>query len=286
MPTYQASDGAVLHYDERGTGRPLVAIAGGAARDPIYLGDLGGIGEGRRLIVPHLRGVGSSAVPTDPAVGSWWNQASDLEALRIHLGEDHVDVIAHSAGTRLATSYAARYGDRVSRMLLVTPPSQHLVDVASDVVEIARRRSADAAFEAAVALLQAGPPLTSETEFNEWQRAIAPAGYAHWGEDAKRHSHLGSWDLRAATSFFSVAPPADFVDRLRQCTASVLVIAGADDVLTGLAPVVALSRLFPNGKVEVLADCGHYPWIEQPERFTAAVVEFLREPFSVEARQR
>lgn len=41
--------------------------------------------------------------------------------------------------------------------------------------------------------------------------------------------------------------------------------------------LVALSGLFPNGEVEILAGCGHYPWIEQPERFAVAVEGFLRE---------
>lgn len=45
--------------------------------------------------------------------------------------------------------------------------------------------------------------------------------------------------------------------------------------MTGLAPVVALAGLFPDGRAEVIDDCGHYPWIERPAPFRAAVDGFL-----------
>ena len=54
----------------------------------------------------------------------------------------------------------------------------------------------------------------------------------------------------------SVAPPDDLVTRVGKVTAPVLVIAGADDCVTGLAPVKALATRFPSGRVEVLDRCG------------------------------
>ncbi|MCE7010643.1 hypothetical protein LWC34_48750 [Kibdelosporangium philippinense] len=99
MPTYQAADGVSLHYDIVGEvlgnvsadvlggvpksvfphGRPIVTLAGGAARHPSYLGDLAGL---TGLVIPHLRGVGKS-----PGGGkaSYWEQPADIEALRGHL---------------------------------------------------------------------------------------------------------------------------------------------------------------------------------------------------------
>ena len=106
MPTFRAADDALLHYDEHGDGPPLVALAGGAACHPSYLGDLAGLS--RRLIVPHLRGVGLSPSPAAPEGGSYWQQAADLEALRAHLGLDRLALTGHSAGTRMAVAYAAR----------------------------------------------------------------------------------------------------------------------------------------------------------------------------------
>ena len=55
----------------------------------------------------------------------------------------------------------------------------------------------------------------------------------------------------------------------------VLVVAGQQDGLTGLAPVVAMADMFPSGTAAVIDGCGHYPWVEQPEEFSRVVREHL-----------
>jgi pimeloyl-ACP methyl ester carboxylesterase len=45
----------------------------------------------------------------------------DVESLRVHLGLDQMDLLAHSAGAVLATLYAAAYPQHLSRLILVTP---------------------------------------------------------------------------------------------------------------------------------------------------------------------
>ena len=58
-------------------------------------------------------------------------------------------------------------------------------------------------------------------------------------------------------------------------TAPVLVIAGAEDCLVGLACVMALARLFPSGPFATIEACGHYPWVEQPAAFRHVIDAFL-----------
>ncbi len=54
-----------------------------------------------------------------------------------------------------------------------------------------------------------------------------------------------------------------------------LVVAGADDAMTGLRPAMALADVFRAGRAVVVDGCGHYPWVEQPERFLAEVGAFF-----------
>ncbi|WP_203580660.1 alpha/beta fold hydrolase [Microbacterium hibisci] len=275
MPVYRAADGAELFYDEVGEGAPVVFISGGAARHPSYLGDLAGAGADRRRLTVHLRGVGRSPLPADETAASWWAQGDDLDALRVHLGLDRLDIVAHSAGTRVATAFAARHPERVGRLVLVTPPVAHLVDEPSDTAAIAARRAGDAAFQRAFAHLSTPAPLDDEADFAAWDAATAAAGYAHWGETERAHATVGTRAVPAARAYFSSPAPEAFAALLAETDAPVLVIAGAEDALTGCAPVVAAARLFRHGESIVLADCGHYPWIEQPAAFRAAVEEFL-----------
>jgi pimeloyl-ACP methyl ester carboxylesterase len=278
VPTYRAADDALLHYDEHGDGRPLVALAGGAGAHPSYLGDLAGLSG--RLIVPHLRGVGLSPATDDPLQGSYWRQADDLEALREHLGLDRLTLTGHSAGTRLAVAYAARHPERIERMLLITPRTEYLVDEPPDLGELlAARAEREPEFSAALAAREAGPDLSdpdaAEERFNEWQRECAPFGYAAWTAVEQDHARTMHYYLAAAQAFFSVDPPADLAARLGAVSAPVLAVAGAEDVSLGIGPVRAMTALFPDGATAVLDRCGHFPWVEQPAEFRQAAEAFL-----------
>jgi pimeloyl-ACP methyl ester carboxylesterase len=268
MPIFVAGDQAALHYDESGTGRTLVTLAGGAGRHPSYLGDLAGLPG--RLVIPHLRGVGETP---GPAL-SYWQQANDLEDLRKHLGLRQLDLVAHSAGTRLAMAYAAQYPLSVASMLLITPPSTHLTDTPWDAAEITAHRQGEPAYDAAVAAFNHRP--TNQFEFEAWQATTAPATYAVWTERERTHSQVGKAELETVQAYFSVNPPPDFPQQLGKTQARVRIIAGAQDYTTGLAPVLAAARLFAHGEALVIEDCGHYPWIEQPLAFRRTADPFVK----------
>jgi pimeloyl-ACP methyl ester carboxylesterase len=267
MPTYVAADGMKLHYDESGDGRILVVLPGGGGRHPSYLGDLAGLPG--HLVIPHLRSVGNS--PTPPT--SYWDQTHDLEALRNHLALERLDLVAHSAGTRLAMAYTAQYPDTVASMLLITPPAAHLTDTPHDATEITEHRQGEPEFDAAVAAMSQLP--TTQAEFESWQATVAPAMYAEWTREAQEHSRVGTTSLETVRAFLNVTLPADFPEQLGKTQARVRVIAGAQDYTTGLAPVLAATRLFRNGEAVVIDDCGHFPWVEQPRAFRRAADPFV-----------
>jgi len=115
--------------------------------------------------------------------------------------------------------------------------------------------------------------LDDET-FNAWQQAIAPLGYAKWG-DTEQTLALAGTHLAAARAFLSGDAPTDLPDRLGNVPAPTLVIAGAQDVTIGVDPVVAVADLFPNGRAAVIEHAGHNPWVEQPAAFRDVVDPFL-----------
>jgi pimeloyl-ACP methyl ester carboxylesterase len=277
MPTYHGGDGALLHYDVLGGSSPsaLIVLAGGAARHPEYLGDLAGLSEHHQLVIPHLRGVGRSSAADIGDRGSWWRQADDVDRLRVSLGLNRCAVVAHSAGTRLAIAYAAQFPDRLAALLLITPPASYLVDVSSDVSTLAAGRMAEPAFAAAVLADSEGPDTSSDDTFNAWQDAVAPLCYARWTDTEQAHARSGRYALAAARAFLSADPPADLAGRLSEVIAPTLVIAGAQDAIAGVIPVVALADLFPNGRAAVIEHCGHTPWVEQPASFREVVDPFL-----------
>ncbi len=274
MHVHRGADGALLHSAVfgRDDGPTLLVLAGGAAAHPRYLGDLAGLGERYRLVVPHLRGVGRSA---EAPPTSRWDQADDLDRLRASLGLTRCAVAAHSAGTRLAIASAARYPQRTSALVLVTPPAEYLVDVPSDVPTLVAARAGEPAVTAAVEALQAGPDLTDDHTFTAWRLRTAPLGYARWDATTQAHARGMRYSLAAARAFMAGETPADLRERLRAVTAPTLVVAGAQEASAGVAPVLAVAGLFPNGESAVVEGSGHFPWVERPDAFRAVVDPFL-----------
>lgn len=273
MPTYRGADGAPLAYDRLGdgAGAPLVVIAGGAALHPRYLGDLAGLPAVRPLVLPHLRGVGDSPGPAT----SYWEQAEDVEALRQHLDLDRLALAGHSAGTRLALAWAARFPDRVERLLLVTPPAMVVPGAVPDGDALIDAPRGDPVVDAAIAAREQGPDLTDDESFNAYFRTVAPLSYARWTDRERAHAEACRFDMEAMLAYFAVEPPEDLAQRLAAVAAPVLVVAGAEDAPVGPTPPRVVAGLFPHGDLVTVAQCGHFPWVEQPEAFRAAVDPFV-----------
>ncbi|MFC9249547.1 alpha/beta fold hydrolase [Streptomyces sp. NPDC057136] len=278
MPTFAAPDGTELAYHLVGEGEPLLCLPGGPMRASTYLGDLGGLARHRRLVVLDLRGTGNSAVPVDTATYRCDRQVGDVEALREHLGLDLVDVLAHSAGGDLALLHAVRHPRRIRTLTLITPRARAL---GVDFTEEHRRdaaalRSAEPWFEAAHAAYEriwAGGVADAD-----WD-AIAPFFYGCWDRAAQAHaaadveqSNEEAAELYASPGAFD---PAGALAVVAALEARVLVLAGALD--SGPLPRVAadVAGLFPRAELAVQAGAGHFPWLDDPQRFTETVSTFL-----------
>jgi pimeloyl-ACP methyl ester carboxylesterase len=277
MPTFTSYDGTELHYDLLGADLdgPAIAVhAGGAARHPEYLGNLAGLDSVRPLALLHQRGVGLSQRPADPSTAAWHRLGADLEALRIHLGLERLDVLGHSAGTRVALAFAAHNPDRIGRLCLVTPPPGWLVETPSDSEELIAARRGEPWFPQFEAALAQETTATTMAQRRALHPGLAPMTWARWNERAQAHERLGTWNLDALEAFFAVPLEEDLLPALRALQAPVLVVAGGSDALLGLKSVVAVAGLFPHGRAVVL-DSGHYPWVEQPKTFLDEVGTFF-----------
>lgn len=244
---------------------------GGPCRGPEYLGDLAGLAEIRPLVVLHPRGTPRSGGLSR----GWWRDAADVIALADALGLDTIDVVAHSAGTRLALATAAQFPERVRSLALVTPPAAWLTGTPSDAAEIAAVHAGPEAVAALTAMAQDEP--TTDAAFRAACRREAPAGYAHWGLAEKAHAELGAVSLAAALAWFTDIPD-DAGDRIRAMRAPrALVVGGDRDLLTGVQPVADYAALL-SAELLLIGDCGHYPWVEQPASFRRALGDWLRPP--------
>jgi pimeloyl-ACP methyl ester carboxylesterase len=274
MPTFPASDGTRLAYRTEGVGAPVVCLPGGPA-DSRYLGDLGGLSAHRRLILPDSRGTGRSPIPADTSSYRCDRLVDDVEALREHLGLPRMDLLGHSGGANLAVRYVARYPDRVGRLALITPGTAAVgVTITGEMRrESARLRGDEPWFPAAFAALEA---ITGGTG-GDWE-AIAPFFWGRWDAAARQH-HAASRpaNAEAVTGFAADGafdPPATRA-ALAGFRAPVLLLAREFDLNSPPASTAEFAGLFPDASLVVQSEAGHYPWIDDPDRFAATMATFL-----------
>ena len=58
-------------------------------------------------------------------------------------------------------------------------------------------------------------------------------------------------------------------------TADVLLLAGEVDLNSPPRSVAEFARLFPDASLVVQPEAGHYPWLDDADRFVTAVSDFL-----------
>jgi pimeloyl-ACP methyl ester carboxylesterase len=278
VPRFGSYDGTEISYRVLGDGAPVVCVPGGPGRAAEYLGDLGGLVGSRRLVLLDPRGVGGSADPADAATLRVDRLVDDVESLRVHLGLERMDLLAHSAGAVLAMLYTAAYPQRVRRLILLTP-GLAAVGVHPSPEQLAaglERSSAEPWYSQARAAWEKilGGELTLEA-----YRASRPLFYGRWDDAARAHASVGIGERNGAARQGYFADVVFDVSAIRaslvEFTGRVLLYGGELDPLVTPAMLEEAALLFGDVSVAVQPGAGHFPWVDDPAVFAAAIGSFL-----------
>lgn len=278
MPQLASYDGTKIGYRVLGDGTPLVCLPGGPGRASEYFGDLGGLSKSRKLVMPDTRGTGESEDAADPASYRCDRLVGDVEALRLHLGLDRMDLLGHSAAANVAILYAAAHPERIARLILLTPG---LTALGADETEetwrdALERRSGEPWYPEALAAIDRAE---AGQQTLEDRRAYMPFFYGRWDDAARAHAGIGvSERARAVMAHFradGAFTPAATREAVGGLTAPVLLYGGGLDADPTPETLESAARLFPNATVTVQPAAAHFPWIDDPAFFTGAVISFL-----------
>jgi pimeloyl-ACP methyl ester carboxylesterase len=100
-----------------GKGEPIVLLHGYAETGHMWLPLMPLLAERHTVIVPDLRGAGSSAKPE--AGYDKKNMAVDIHELTRSLGFERVSVVGHDIGLMVAYAYAAQFPEGTERLVLM-----------------------------------------------------------------------------------------------------------------------------------------------------------------------
>jgi proline iminopeptidase len=196
-----------------------------------------------------------------------------------HLGLDRLDLLAHSAAAILATLYAAAYPEHLSRLVLVTPGLAAIgaEGTEEEILAGLASRAAEPWYPAARAAMD--KIMTGSRSIEDF-RASRAFYYGRWDEAAQAHSAVGVSERHQAAreGFFAGGafdPPATRAAALKKLTAPVLLYAGELDPMVTPAVVRAAAPAFNDAAVVVQPGAAHFPWVDAPAAFAAAIGSFL-----------
>lgn len=186
--------------------------------------------------------------------------AQDVLALADHLGWAQFGLIGHSMGGSAIQHVLADAPQRVRALVGITPVPASGVPFEDSGWDFFSSAAADVAVRRAIIDMTTGQRLTGV-----WLDAMARASVAHS-------------DVEAFGAYLEAWAHTRFVERIQGQTLPVLVVAGEHDPALGPATCRdTWLRHYPNARLEVLANAGHYPMDETPVMLATVIEKFLRE---------
>jgi pimeloyl-ACP methyl ester carboxylesterase len=113
-------DGANIFVRSAGSGPVVVLLHGYAETSDSWAPLAAELIKNYTVVVPDLRGIGKSSRP--PGGYDKKTQAADIRAVVTTLRLDRASVVSHDIGIMVAYAYAARYPDKVERLVVMDAP--------------------------------------------------------------------------------------------------------------------------------------------------------------------
>ncbi|MEV5545743.1 alpha/beta fold hydrolase [Streptomyces sp. NPDC052309] len=256
--------GATIDYDDLGpaAGLPVLLVHGHPFDRTLWEPQVTALTEaGHRVVTPDLRGYGRSSVTPGKVLLA--DFADDLAALLDRLGIERAVVGGVSMGGQITMEFQRRHPRRVRGLVL----SDTSAPAETDEGRLFRNRLADR-------LLAEGMDGYAHEVIG---KMLADYNVTAMPDVAARVlAMMRATDPRgAAAALRGRAERPDYREVLATVDAPVLIVVGADDVYTPVSEAEAIHRLVPHATLTVIEKAGHLPGAEQPERFNAALLEFL-----------
>jgi pimeloyl-ACP methyl ester carboxylesterase len=252
---------ASIHYELSGTGRTVVLIHGWAQDLTIWDDQVAALSPRYRVLRYDRRSYGGSTGHADPTA-----DPDDLRILLDSLKIPSAIVLGLSGGARTALNFAVAFPERVTALVLYGsgPPVGFQPLPAGPMPntrfgEIARNHGLDSLrkFVESIGL--------------SWE----PANAADYRKRIER-----MWERYDGRDLLDPRPPSgrtrpSRMEDLAKIDVPTLIVVGDHEVPLFRLVADTLVRRIPNARQVVIADGGHGAHFAQPERFNAALLEFL-----------
>ena len=260
---------------------PLLCLHGGPGAAWDYFEPLDAMAEtGRRIVFYDQLGGGNSDIPQDSSVYSMALFLEEVDAVRRALGLNHVHILGHSWGGMLAMEYALKKPVGLTSLILsdtgasmpqwMAETRKLVAELPADVQEAIQKHEAD-----------------GTTDVAEYQEACREFSRRHLGgridprpDFLKRMAgKLGDEVYRLMWGpsewyLTGTLKDWDITGRLPEIRLPTLVIGGRYDEATPRI-IETIQRGISGSECIIFENSGHFPHIEETERYLHVLSQFL-----------
>ncbi len=268
------------HYQTFGKGKPILIINGGPGMNSEGFATIAQkiANLGYQTIIYDQRGTGKSVIENpDTATITMDLMLEDIENLRMKLGIEKWTVFGHSFGGLLATHYAAKYPNKIEKIIFSSSGginmnftnyvqnriNANLTQAQLDSLDFYRQKisAGDTSKETA----------KKRAEFLAnayvYDKSYSPAIAERLIQVKFTINGLVFQDLRRIDF--------DYTNKFKNFEPFVLVIQGKNDIIS-VETAQEISDSFKNSKLILLENCGHYGWLDSEEIYMNEIDSFLK----------
>ena len=269
MPFALTDDRVRLHYEETGSGTPVVFVHEYAADHRNWEPQMRHFGQRYRAVCYAARGYPPSDVPEQVEAYSQNRAADDILSVLDHLGLPRAHIVGLSMGGFATLHFGFRHPDRALSLCVAgcgygaEPGQQERFAAEAKAIAGFLRDHGTAAFAEKYAY---GPTRVQFENRN-------PRGFAEFKRHLAEHSALGMMNTqlgcqRRRPSLY------DLTDRMAALAVPTLIMTGDED-WPCLQPGLLMKRTIPSSAMVVMPNAGHAINEEDPDEFNRLLGAFL-----------
>jgi len=253
-------DGVFINYELAGKGPCLALIHGLGGSLQVWHSQVLAFSKRYQVLTWDVRGFGGSDRPRGEYSAQLF--ASDLARLLKKLGIGRACVLGHSMGGVIALRFALDYPE-LTAALIVSASSSEVNPKAIEYWDGLAATIEKKGMEAV--------PFAPERFFSKGLAEKDPEFVAAYARTRPTN------DPRAYARAARSMARYNYTSELGRIACPTLVVVGDQDVVTPPGGSVIMHRRIPGSRLVIFKELGHWSYIEKPEAFNSAVLDFLAE---------
>ena len=280
-------NGLKQHYLNQGSGEPVVMVHGNPSWCYYYRNLVEQLQQQYQCIVPDHIGCGLSDKPDDYDYDyTLENRINDLEALLEHLEiKQNITLVVHDWGGMIGMGYAARYPDRIKRLVILNTGAFHLPKskplplalwlCRNTLLGSVLVRGLNAFSSAASYVGVKRQPMAKDVReayvapFNSWENRISTLRFV---QDIPLKPEDRNYQL--------VSDIAGSLEQFKQTPT--MICWGLKDFVFDKHFLAEWKARLPQAEVHEFDDCGHYILEDASDEVINAISDFMEKPTEVE----